>query len=227
MSTVSADLVDILYRSRVTLLDHLEYFHKYNTAKYRKFSHKEIGEMLAAGTHQDNNSVYPAFQMELQKHEGEEEQPSKCLVIYALANRMKQKLVTLISNIIEPEGGDPLDVDTTEVIVIVNEPIMPNFHSTAAQAWITKRARFRFFYAASLVNNPLNHFLVPKHEKVPKEEEEGLLKSLYAEKKQLPLIRFHEDPIAKMIGLLPGDIVKITRPSPMTGECVMYRVCVP
>jgi DNA-directed RNA polymerase subunit H (RpoH/RPB5) len=33
--------------------------------------------------------------------------------------------------------------------------------------------------------------------------------------------------IARVMGLAPGDIVKITRPSPSAGEYVSYRICVP
>jgi DNA-directed RNA polymerase subunit H len=73
----------------------------------------------------------------------------------------------------------------------------------------------------------MKHVLVPKHERVPVSEEQALLKENYAKKSQLPLIRYHEDPIARMIGLMPGDIVKIVRPSLTAGESVGYRVCVP
>ena len=46
-------------------------------------------------------------------------------------------------------------------------------------------------------------------------------------KLNLPVIRFHEDIIGRILGLIPGSIVKITRPSPSAGEYVLYRVCVP
>jgi DNA-directed RNA polymerase I, II, and III subunit RPABC1 len=87
--------------------------------------------------------------------------------------------------------------------------------------------RIRYFQAEALVNNPLKHILVPLHEKVSKDEEAALLQSLYAKKTQFPLIRFHEDPIARMLGSLPGDLLKITRPSPTAGKYITYRVCVP
>jgi DNA-directed RNA polymerase subunit H (RpoH/RPB5) len=90
-----------------------------------------------------------------------------------------------------------------------------------------KKVKVRYFQAAAIVNNPIKHLLVPKHERVPAENEEALLKNMYAKKTQLPIIRFHEDPIARMIGLMPGDIVKITRPSITAGECIGYRVCLP
>ena len=76
--------------------------------------------------------------------------------------------------------------------------------------------------------NPLKYYLVPPHEIIPKDEHDALMKSLYdTQKSQFPLIRYHEDPITRVIGATPGDIIKITRPSPSAGEYVVYRVCVP
>ena len=46
-------------------------------------------------------------------------------------------------------------------------------------------------------------------------------------KANLPFIKFHEDMIARCMGLSIGDIVKITRSSPSAGEYVSYRICVP
>ena len=40
-------------------------------------------------------------------------------------------------------------------------------------------------------------------------------------------IKFHVDPIARCIGAVPGDIIKITRPSASAGEAIIYRVCAP
>jgi DNA-directed RNA polymerase subunit H len=76
--------------------------------------------------------------------------------------------------------------------------------------------------------NPMRHLLVPPHEIVPKEQHEGLMKTMYiTQRSQFPLIRYHQDPITRVIGATPGDILKITRPSPSAGEYTVYRVCVP
>ena len=217
----TSEIVDVLYRSRLTLLDHLEEF-GYDTAKYRKFSPKEIGEMVKAGP---PNAIAPAFQMNLMRKEDSTiPGPENCMVVYTLG-RIKQKLPKVVGDIITPEDGT-FDIDNTELIIVTLEPIAPNFHTAAFSAW-GKGARVRFFQAASIINNPLKHFLVPKHEKMLVEEEEPFLKENYAKKSQLPRIKFHEDPVARMLGLVPGDIVKITRPSASAGECIMYRVCVP
>ena len=214
------EIIDVLYRSRITLLEHLEA--DYDTTPYSKFSPKEIGEMVKSGP---ALGAPPALAMELSKKEGGQTPYSKCIVVYTIG-KIKQKLAVFTKKLIDQEesGFDP---KTTELIIITLEPIAPNFHAMAYECWSKHDTKVRYFQAAAIVNNPLKHILVPKHEKVPEEEEAQILKSLYATKAQLPLIRFHEDPIARMIGLVPKDIVKITRPSLTAGENIGYRLCVP
>lgn len=219
----SYEIIDVLYRSRVTLLEHLETC-GYNTEPFSKFSPKEIIEMVKAGP---VAGAPPALSMELLKKPDATQEGvyEKCLVVYTIG-KIKQKLLAFTNKIIDPEGD--FDSATTELIVVTLEPIAPNFNTTAFQLWMAEpRTKVRYFQAAAIVNNPLKHMLVPKHEKVPADQEEALLKSLHATKAQLPLIRFHEDPIARILGLVPKDIVKITRPSLTGGEAVLYRLCVP
>jgi DNA-directed RNA polymerase subunit H (RpoH/RPB5) len=78
------------------------------------------------------------------------------------------------------------------------------------------------------MSNPLDHILVPKHEIVPEEEHVELMKANYiTQKGEFPIIRFHEDIIARLLGVIPGSIVKITRPSPSAGIYTTYRICAP
>jgi DNA-directed RNA polymerase subunit H (RpoH/RPB5) len=243
---MSYEIVDTLYRSRKTLLDHLEQ-EGYDIAPFSKFSPKEIAEMVKAGP---IAGAPPALQMELnRKVPDDEHKHRKCLVVYTIG-KIKQKLNAFTQKIISsgggagpaaagasaptasnPSGTSPppgtFDPDSTEVIIVTMEPIGANFNSMAFLAHSVHKTKVRFFQAAAIINNPLKHILVPKHERVPAKDEEALLKSIFAKKSQLPLIRFHEDPIARLIGLMPGEIVKITRPSPTAGECILYRVCVP
>ena len=70
--------------------------------------------------------------------------------------------------------------------------------------------------------------LQPKFELIPSEQHKNLLEENYARSKtQFPLIRYHHDMVARCLGLIPGDIIKITRPSYSAGEYVSYRTCVP
>jgi DNA-directed RNA polymerase subunit H (RpoH/RPB5) len=216
------EIVDVLYRSRITLLEHLEHS-GYDITPYSKFSPKEVAEMIKAGP---IAGAPPALAMELTKKEDGETPYSKCIVVYTIG-KIKQKLSAFTKKLIDPEESS-FDPKTTELIVVTLEPIAPNFHAMAYECWVKNdNTKVRYFQAASIVNNPLNHILVPKHEKVPAEDEDALLKGMYATKAQLPLIRFHEDPIARMLGLVPKDIVRITRPSLTAGENIGYRLCVP
>jgi len=72
----------------------------------------------------------------------------------------------------------------------------------------------------------LDHELVPRHILLTKEERRQLLEQLKIRPEQLPWIRA-SDPVAKLIGAKPGDIVKIIRKSPTAGEIIAYRFVVP
>lgn len=71
--------------------------------------------------------------------------------------------------------------------------------------------------------NITKHILVPKHEILTKEEEDELLKKYNTIKANLPKI-LQTDPIARYYNMQPGQICKIIRKSPTTGETYYYRV---
>jgi len=73
--------------------------------------------------------------------------------------------------------------------------------------------------------NILDHELVPKHEVLPPDEATKVLKELGVKPEQLPWIRA-TDPVARAIGAKPGDIIKIYRKSPTSGETIAYRYVV-
>ena len=126
-----------------------------------------------------------------------------------------------------PEGISPED----QIIILLNEggeTLNDTFHAVASNRWITKKQCISFFEIRSLFSNPKNHILVPPHIRVPPEEVEDLLKKIRVKSKlELPHIRYHIDMQARIIGLVPSEIVKIIRSSPTIGEYIMYRICVP
>ena len=71
----------------------------------------------------------------------------------------------------------------------------------------------------------LEHVLVPKHEIISEEEKNSLLQSLKITEQQLPKI-LSSDPVVKAINAKPGDVLRITRTSPVAGEVVYYRLVV-
>jgi DNA-directed RNA polymerase subunit H (RpoH/RPB5) len=154
----------------------------------------------------------------------------KCIVLYAF-QRMKGRVTHTIGDLtnMEESGIDPA---TTEIVMLLldkSDTISSDnvvFDTAAMGAWIQKKLRIAFFQARTLVINPLMHQDVPKHELVPAAEHTDFLaKMKIKSKSNLPIVRFHNDMIARLIGAMPDDIVKITRPSPSAGEYITYRVC--
>jgi DNA-directed RNA polymerase subunit H len=212
----------ILYESRKTLLKILA-GRGYNTKAYEKFGPVEIHAMVSAGD--------GALRMDLERapKEGIDYKGiTKCTVVYVLG-RVKNRLPSYVEALVNPDSEARVDPATTEVVVVsLGDQIVEAFHTAALQAYATRNLRIGFFQAAQLVNNPLEHVDVPPHEKMEEGEHESFLKEHRIKSKaNLPPIKFHQDMIARILGLVPGDIVRIHRPSPTAGEGVYYRICKP
>lgn len=227
-----AQYIEKVFRSRQVLLDIL-HERGYDTLGVSKYGPEEIREALAATPNGK------ALEFTVKAREGMAP-PTPTVRVYIFLQRLKQKLPGFIGSLDTPVGatvdassrqadkiGSPVDPAQTSVICLINEPVVQVFNAASVSAWAKRNLRLSFFYIDSFQMNPLKHYLVPPHEIVPKEQHEGLMKTLYiTQKTQFPLIRYHEDPITRVIGATPGDILKITRPSPSAGEYVIYRVCV-
>jgi DNA-directed RNA polymerase subunit H (RpoH/RPB5) len=217
-SHIDFEFFDHLYRSRKTLLRILA-DRGYNTKPYEHFGPDEIEAMVIAGAN--------ALRMDLSRAKPDDSNITKCRVLYSLT-KLKSKLASFLANLTDPEKGDEaVDPIDTEVIVMLaapeGEPVVDMYHSASYEQLTSKRLRIFFFRVANLVIHPSDHVLVPKHEKLAEEE----IPFPKAERIKLPLIRYHEDMQARILGLVPRDIVKITRPSPSSGVYTMYRICSP
>jgi DNA-directed RNA polymerase subunit H (RpoH/RPB5) len=219
MSNDSFVLIDTIYRSRMTLLDILE-ARGYNVEKYRKFSPVEA---TAAA------SSFPSLSFVVDHKDGQK----TCDVRYAAITR--QKLDTFFDDIKDEETANK------EVIVMIKDNITDAHHVAALKQYMKmtditnekgekqrRKLKVSFFSMHMIIINPLKHVLVPKHEIVPEEQHKELMESMYiTSKTKFPEIKFHIDPITRCIGAVPGDIIKITRPSASSGEAIIYRVCAP
>jgi len=210
--------LDILYRSRKTLLAILKE-DGYDTSSYENFGPWEIEAMVDGGQ--------AALTMDLKRPIPDESSPiQRCIIAYSL-QKLKQRIGTFVGLL---TGGTepPLDPATTEIIVIVLEDVAEVFHAAALNEWLGRKLRIRFFKAHNLLFDPRTHILVPKHTRLPASEHAEFMKKHYIRSKtNLPFIKFHEDMIARIMGLVPGDIVKIVRPSPACGVYETYRICMP
>lgn len=217
-SQIDFEFFDHLYRSRRTLLRILA-DRGYNTKPFENFGPDEIEAMVIAGPQ--------ALRMDLSRPKPEDSNITRCRVLYSLT-KLKSKLSGFLYSLTDKEKDeDIVEPSNTEVIVMLaapeGEPVVDMYHSAAYEQFSTKGLRISFFRIANLVIHPSDHVLVPKHEKLAEED----IPFPKAERHKLPFIRFHEDMQARILGLIPRDIVKITRPSPSSGVYTMYRICSP
>ncbi len=68
-----------------------------------------------------------------------------------------------------------------------------------------------------------DHELVPEFKKLSFLEAVEVLKKLGVKPYQLPQISIN-DPVARIVGAKPGDIIMFRRRSPTAGETVYYRI---
>ena len=198
--------IDNIYRSRKTLLDILDK-RGYNTIPYSKFSPEEISAAVPTVDEISSLGFKAADSM-------------KCTVLY-MPRITRQKLASSFFT-------DMFEKPNSETVIIMLESVGDHHHQAALNAFLKFKTRVSFFSVMHIVNNPMDHILVPKHEIVPVEEHKAIMERFnMISKSKFPLIRFHIDPIIRIIGGVPGDIVKITRPSPSSGIYEFYRVVAP
>ncbi len=190
----------------------------FETTKYRNISPKEIEAMSVAQN--TLNMILP--------HKTEDGRYAH--VIYYLSRISRQKAAVYVTDYIDGLGEAAAD-KKIEVILMLDDTISEMHHKIALDYYIQSKEPLKsvgMFCIYNMINNPLEHILVPKHTIVPPEEHKALMERLMiGSKGQLPMIKFHQDPIARCLGLVPGDIVKIERPSVSAGVYETYRVCVP
>ena len=82
---------------------------------------------------------------------------------------------------------------------------------------------YEIFSMKNLMFNITHHEIVPRHILLNQEEVDMILKQYQTTRAQLPKL-LTTDPVAKYYGMKAGDVCKIIRQSPMTGESYYYRI---
>lgn len=244
----STSLEYVLIQSRITILDLLER-RGYDSSPFRKFIGPEAGKQFVKAFTQsrvgpdddksikDNTSLGPhGLNMTLKAKDGS----NRIVHVDYSPYNIKQSVGNGSYTAAVEEKYDGSTEKTTEVEYVVLYMMNPAevktavddkdspYDRAALSAWVSKKKRIQFFPIQRLVCNPLDHILQPKFEIVPKEELADLKKKWHMKGlDDLPKIRFHNDMAARCLGLVPLDVVKITRGSITSGEYVEYRVCVP
>lgn len=218
MTSLAPGLADILIRSRYTILDILNE-RGYDTTPYQDISPSQLVMLTPAdGPTQTLNII-------VKKSETANPPPpcERAAVFYSLNIGIRTKMVTFLRDFFELNNKI---LPTDDIIIILNEPYNEIFDKSSLLQWQNSKVRMRFFHIKQLVVNPSKHVLVPPHRKLSSEEAAEEIKRLHiTSKAQFPLIK-HSDIQSRILGLIPGDLVEVLRPSPTAGIARVLRICV-
>jgi DNA-directed RNA polymerase subunit H (RpoH/RPB5) len=112
-----------------------------------------------------------------------------------------------------------------DLLIISIDKANKSVESMLNQLWVDEKIYVRVIGLSHLQFNILNHTLVPKHRKLSNNEKLNVLKQYnITNEKQIPDIsRF--SPVSQVIGLRPGELCEITRPSKTAITSLFYRIC--
>ena len=217
--------LDLIVRSRATVLEILEN-RGYDVSAYKGIHPEEIFKLAVAG--QDFLKIIVSAKPDLEVPAPAE----KAVVLYWVEAPVRLSLEGHIEKYLtlnaDGDSTDAFDPTKHELIVILAEPPHEVFHNMAIKYWNTKKIHLSFFQLENVISNPARHVFVPRHRKLGPEEVSALIKGLHlSAKTQLPHIKYHVDMQARVLGLVPGDIIEIHAPSETSGVYVKYRVCTP
>ena len=149
--------------------------------------------------------------------------------------RTNHKAITsAVNSIIKTRDAKDKIKDLTIVFLVcdnitpsVKEAIRILTKDLSVKGW---KVFIQIFPIRQLMYNVTKHKIVPEHIRIPKSEYDKFLPefldSLHIDSlEKLPKI-LDSDPVAMFIGLKPGDMCKIIRPSQSAGKHIVYRYCV-
>jgi DNA-directed RNA polymerase subunit H (RpoH/RPB5) len=215
---MDSELLDLIARTRPTILEILKN-RGYSTEPHEQIAPEELVKLATTNTALLNLTVT--------KTEGSIASVEECGVLYWVDGATRHRVEGILQKMFEVEDNPtPVDPAKKELVIVLSEPFHEVFHLQAVKFWNKIKARISFLPIKNLVSNPAHHSIVPPHRKMTTQEiTEIMQKHHIRSKSEFPRILYHVDMQARVLGLVPGDIVEIRRSSPTAGEYVLYRVC--
>jgi DNA-directed RNA polymerase subunit H (RpoH/RPB5) len=211
---------DFLVKTRQNLIKMLK-TRKMDASAYENFNQEELKKML----HQSlidksfiNPEIGPLDMILKNRHN------TTTYIKYRLD---KIKTARAIESFIEQIYKTQLK-PTDNLVIIAHEKInIPgsSFETMLNNFYNQKGYFVQIISLTQLLINIVEHRDVPKHEVITEVEKKELLEKYYINESNLPNI-LRDDPMAVYLGLTPGEIVRILRPSPTSGTYISYRICV-
>lgn len=238
MSSNASKTISRLYNARKNLLDLLT-VQGYDVDGYRNFGVNEVNAMYAHKQLDMLVETKSSSSSDKSKDKDDKKKPIK--KAYIKFHLEKMLSAGHINDLIEDlyvlgAGGEigGLGISTNandtvltekDMLVIVTRQEVKTMNQYLNQLFL----QGRFIVLLSLDRlqfNILNHQYVPPHTILSKEQLDEMMKKYnVGDKSQLPDISRY-DPVALAIGMRPGDVCKIDRPSKSAIHSTYYRVCV-
>jgi DNA-directed RNA polymerase I, II, and III subunit RPABC1 len=212
----TSSLISSVYKSRKTLLD-LMRKQGYNVSEYDNFSVNEV------------NAMFQNKQLDMLLEKSEESvnpnaSKRKVYIRYYLAKTLRpQNIQEMIDDLFNLE--EVLTKEDT-LMIVVKEEMNETTMNLLKHIWEQDRILIVIQSIKRLQFNILDHTLVPEH-RVLTQDEVVTVKNRYniMDDTQFPDIsRF--DPVAQVIGIRPGQVCEIIRPSKTAIKGYYYRICV-
>jgi DNA-directed RNA polymerase subunit H (RpoH/RPB5) len=210
----TSSLISSVYKSRAILLE-LMNMQGYNIDEYEGFSVNEVNTMKL------NNQL--DMILEKNKVSATEKRQSKIYIRYYLAKSLRpQNLQEMIDDLFNIE--EVLMKEDT-LFIVVKDEVNETLANTIKHIWEQDGIFIVIQNLKRLQFNILKHNLVPPHRVL------SVVETLQIKKKynimndnQFPDIsRF--DPVAQAIGIRPGQVCEIIRPSKTAISAPYYRIC--
>lgn len=204
----TSSLISQVYKSRTVLLELMKK-QGYNVDDYQGFSVNEVNTMKT------NNQL----DMMLTKDENK-----KIYIRYYLAKALRpNNLQEMIDDLFSVE--EILTKNDT-LLIIVRDDINETLMNAVKHIWESEKIFIVLQPLKRVQFNILEHVLVPPH-RILSVEEKNNIKKRYniINDNQFPdLSRF--DPVAQAIGIRPGEVCEIIRPSKTAISAPYYRICI-
>lgn len=201
------DDIEKLFRARRTVLDMM---------KDRGYN---IPPELYINTKDELKRKYYAKTLDFMIHVAPKDKLQPVCIKWVIAIKTKPNAVKEMIDTIQSQHAED---DMTPKIMLIFKT-KPNTNILK----ILKEKEYKgneMFWLNNLVINITHHFLVPKHEKITEDEVKKLMMELYITNRLNLPIMLKTDPIARYLDLSSGDVVRITRFSPTSGQYYSYRV---
>jgi DNA-directed RNA polymerase subunit H (RpoH/RPB5) len=211
---------DFLVKTRMNLLKMLK-TRKMDVSSYENFNQEELKKML----HQSlidksfiNPEVGPLDMILKNRHN------TTTYVKYRLD---KIKTARAIESFIEQIYKTQLKPEDNLILIAHEKINIPgsSFETMLNNFYNQKGYFVQIISLTQLLINIVDHRDVPKHEVITSEEKKEILEKYHIKEINLPNI-LRDDAMAIYLGLTPGEVVRILRPSPTSGTYVSYRICV-